>query len=85
MLIVYPEVEVVKYLDLHLGRRLTWKPHIQAKRKQLNPETKQMYWMIGKRSKISLDNNLLQYKAIIKPIWRMGYSFGEPPAAQISK
>jgi hypothetical protein len=28
-----------------------------------------MYWLIGKRSQLSLENKVLIYKAILKPIW----------------
>jgi hypothetical protein len=31
-----------------------------------------MYWLIGRNSKLSLDNKILLYKTIIKPIWRYG-------------
>jgi hypothetical protein len=28
-----------------------------------------MYWIIGRKSKLSLENKLLIYRAILKPIW----------------
>ena len=28
-----------------------------------------MYWIIGRKSKLSLENKLLTYKTILKPIW----------------
>jgi hypothetical protein len=31
-----------------------------------------MYWLIGRNSKLSLDNKILLYKTIIKPIWTYG-------------
>ena len=31
-----------------------------------------MYWIIGRKSKLSLTNKLLIYKAILKPIWTYG-------------
>jgi hypothetical protein len=31
-----PQVNQVKYLGMHLDRRLTWAKHIKIKRKQLN-------------------------------------------------
>jgi hypothetical protein len=31
-----------------------------------------MSWLIGKRSQMSLENKVLIYKAILKPIWTFG-------------
>jgi hypothetical protein len=28
-----------------------------------------MYWLLGRRSRLSLSNKLLLYKCILKPIW----------------
>jgi hypothetical protein len=37
----------VKYLGLHLGRRLTWRKHTFTKRKQLGMTLSKMYWLLG--------------------------------------
>jgi hypothetical protein len=31
-----------------------------------------LYWIIGRNSKLTLDNKLLVYKIILKPIWTYG-------------
>jgi hypothetical protein len=31
-----------------------------------------MYWLLGRKSKLSTSNKLLVYKAILKPIWSYG-------------
>jgi hypothetical protein len=31
-----------------------------------------MYWLLGRKSKLSISNKLLIYKAILKPIWMYG-------------
>jgi len=31
-----------------------------------------MYWIIGRKSKLSLENKVLIYKSILKPIWTYG-------------
>ena len=33
---------------------------------------KKMYWFLGKKLNLSLENKLLLYKVIIKPIWTYG-------------
>jgi hypothetical protein len=66
-----PQKNGGKYLGMHLHRRLTWAKHIKAKRKQLNLTAKQMHWLLG-RSTLSIENKLLLYKAVLKPIWTCG-------------
>jgi hypothetical protein len=67
-----PPTEKIKYLRLHLDRRLTWHKHIFIKRKQLGITLTKMYWLLGHKSKLSTNNKLLLYKAILKPIWTYG-------------
>jgi hypothetical protein len=42
---------------------------MHMKRKQLGIKLRSLYWMIGKNSKLSLNNKLLLNKAILKPVW----------------
>jgi hypothetical protein len=54
----------IKYLDMHLDQKLTWKEHIAKKRKQEKLKVKELYWLIGRKSPLSLGNKLLLYKYI---------------------
>jgi hypothetical protein len=58
----------VKYLGIHLDRKLNWRKHISTKRKQLALKLCKLYWITGRKSQLSLENKLLVYKAILKPI-----------------
>jgi hypothetical protein len=67
-----PQEEGVKYLGLHLDRSLTWHKYIFAKWKLLGITLTKMYWLLGRKSKLSTSNKLLIHKTILKPIWTYG-------------
>jgi hypothetical protein len=55
-----------------LDRRLTWRKHIGSKRRHLDHQLRKLYWIIGRKSQLSVENKLLLYKALLKPIWSYG-------------
>lgn len=67
-----PQSDSVKYLGMHLDRRLTWRKHIFSKRKQLGHQLSKLYWLTGRRSQLKPENKLLIYKSILKPVWTYG-------------
>lgn len=67
-----PQEDTAKYLGIYLDRRLTWKKHIQTKRKALDIQLNKMKFLIHPRSGLCMENKLLIYKCILKPIWTYG-------------
>jgi hypothetical protein len=63
-----PHRDMVRYLGLHLDRRLTWKHHVKTKREELNLRYKDLYWLLGHNSKLLTDNKLLTYKSVLKRV-----------------
>jgi hypothetical protein len=43
----------VKYLELHLAKKLTWQKHIKTKRQQMNMKLREMSWLRNCKSKLS--------------------------------
>ena len=77
-----PQTETVKYLDLHFDKRLTWREHATKTRKHLDLKTRELTWLTGKRSPLSLTNKILIYKTVLKQYGRMDLHYGavlQPP------
>jgi len=56
----------------HFDKRLTWREHVTKTRKHLDLKTRELIWLMGKHSPLSLTNKLLIYKTVLKPIWTYG-------------
>ena len=65
-----PTTTQIKYLGLILDKRLTWGPHLKTKRKVLNTRLHLLRPIL--KSKLSINNKLLIYKSLLKPIWAYG-------------
>jgi hypothetical protein len=70
--ILIPESSSIRYLGMHMDKKLTWREHIVKKRKQIDLKFKQLYWLLGRKSPSSLENKVLVYKVAIKPMWTYG-------------
>ena len=63
-----PQSEEAKYLGIQPDKHLTWKTHKFTKRKALGIKPRSLYWLLNQNSKRSLENKLLVYKTILKPV-----------------
>jgi hypothetical protein len=62
----------VKYLGMTLDPKLQWREHIKKKRDELNIKFREMYWLLGCSSELSIHNKLILYKQVICPVWSYG-------------
>lgn len=67
-----PYGNTAKYLGMTLDTKLRWKAHVKKKREELDLRYKNMYWLLGKQSKLSIQNKLLIYKQVLMPVWTYG-------------
>jgi hypothetical protein len=65
-----PTTTQTKYLGVILDKCLTWGPHLKYKRKLLNSRLHLLRPII--KSKLSINNKLLIYKSMLRPIWAYG-------------
>jgi hypothetical protein len=69
---ILPRAESIKYLGLHFDKQLNWRKHVTTTRKHLDLKSREIYWLIGKHSPLSLSNKLLVYKTVLRPVWTYG-------------
>ena len=50
-----------KYLGITLGAKLRWNEHVKIKIMELQLKQKKLHWLLGRTSKLSIENKLLIY------------------------
>lgn len=69
---VLPQQREANYLGLCLDSKLRYAVHIRKKKKALNLKFNRMRWLFRKNSGLSIDNKLLLYRQILRPMWSYG-------------
>jgi hypothetical protein len=55
-----------------LDAKLRWKAHVKKECKERGLKYKKLYWVMGRRSALSIHNKLMPYKQILKSVWTYG-------------
>ncbi|GFT55623.1 RNA-directed DNA polymerase from mobile element jockey [Trichonephila clavipes] len=71
-------VPVVKYLGLHIDSRLTFKKHIDYLSEKFWGRISLAISLVGRRSPLSLENKVILYKQILRPVITYGSPVWEP-------
>lgn len=66
-----PTSDTVKYLGLHLDKRLTWNKHLKTKRLLLNSRSRILKSLYSNQF-TNLKTKITIYKSLLKPIWIYG-------------
>lgn len=69
---IVPYANSAKYLGMNLDAKLKWKEHIKKKKEELNMKYRKLYWLLGRSSELSIQNKILLYKQVLKPVWTYG-------------
>lgn len=64
-----PEASVAKYLGLYIDKKLLFDVHLNKKKEQLKLLRNKFYWLTGRESSLNLQNKVLIYKTIFRPMW----------------
>lgn len=67
-----PWVDTYKYLGIHLDSKLSWRFHIRETLKKAEAARASLSYLLALKSRLSLRNKLLLYKAFIRPIITYG-------------
>lgn len=67
-----PLDDKAKYLGMTLDAKLNWKEHFKIKKRELELKYKDLYWLIGRNSTLTIYNKILLYNQILKPVWCYG-------------
>ncbi|GFW67851.1 RNA-directed DNA polymerase from mobile element jockey [Trichonephila clavipes] len=79
-------VSVVKYLGLHIDNRLTFKKHIDHLAEKFWGRIHLAISLVGRRSPLSLENKVILYKQVLRPIITYGSPvWGAAAATQMKK
>lgn len=81
-----PRDRAIRYLGLHLDRRLTWGIHINKKLNECHTRLVQLYPIINRKSSLKIECALLIYKSLLRPIITYGCTvWGAASKTQINK
>lgn len=67
-----PYSNTAKYLGMTLDAKLQWKEHIKIKKEHLELKLRNLNWLMGRKTHLSIHCKLLLYNQILKPVWMYG-------------
>jgi hypothetical protein len=67
-----PPSNMAKYLGMTLDAKLRWKEHVKKKIEELNIKYREVKWLLGRTSQLSIQNKILVYSQVMKPVWTYG-------------
>ena len=53
------QTKLVKYFELHLDSKLIWKKCLHNKIRQIRTKRKEMFWLISRKSKLSIEKKII--------------------------